>query len=153
MSDEQIELLIESIEDDSEDSCDYDSDCSDPNPDDVPDEIEAETQQMIHNALREMDEGETSYAFVSPDSDDLTFDMSEMEFAASSTMHEVAANETVESEESAAAENQTSTSAASQPSTSGTFKRPKRPRSPLPTVEEDGPQATPNSGGLIGSRE
>lgn len=149
LSDEQIDNLAHDSDDES--LVDYDSDDSVGDPNYCPDPIEAETDGFIADALNAMASNETSTAFLG----NLTaFDLSAIGEAASSTMQEVAAFETVNSSEEESVRPIIEptivggSSAANEPEK---FKKPKRVCSPMPTIEATGPSVEPNSGGFYGS--
>lgn len=155
LPDEECDEVLNSASD-IESEVDYESSDNDSDPDYVPDPITAEVNDVIDNAIREMECGETSHAFI-----DSTFDMSAMKDMASSTINDVGAYvvldnvDLVSSDDSPIVEEvEVPVEEEAQPSTSRTpFKTPKRPRSPLPTVEANGPSFNPGPGGFTGLSE
>lgn len=176
LSDEQIQELIDSVEsnfendDETSDSPDY-SDDSIADPNYNPDPIELEVDELIDNAIQDMNLGESSHAFIGNQSN-LSFDITS---AASSTLHPAAVYEIVDdvnwvSPDETATENvifipldadtaiefaaansaEDEEVAAATSSAVRSFKPAKRARSPLPAIEASGPSITPNAGGFLG---
>lgn len=143
MSDEEIRNFMEADSDDEDSTADYSSDDNDADPDYVPDAIESEVNSMITNAVDAMNSGETSYAFI----ESLNITLGDEVRSASSTLRPQEVAEYVEVE----VEGEVPSTSAAASSSAALFKPPKRARSPLPQVEDDGPMIVPNNGGLIGS--
>lgn len=144
LSDDQLIEFINSVE--SEDEI-YSSDDSVFDPDYVVDNIEPDSldelpkndEQATEECIQEMNEAETTDAFLQ--AVNLSINISEIENpAASSTfVLGIAADET---------EQEPSTSTAI--ITNSRLKSPKRARSPLPTFEATGPSVQPTAGGYTG---
>lgn len=148
------------------------------NDDYTPDPTEQEVNSCIENALNDMAAGESSTAFIC-NATNLTFDMSAIEAVASSTLREFAelqnvnagatiniardvpAYEIVDNVDLLSSpeyeeifeevvvpvdDEEATTTARSRP-----FRKAKRRRSPLPSLESSGPSFTPNAGGFTGA--
>lgn len=128
LSEKEVEELMNSV--DSASDLDYDSDDSVADRDYIPDDI-IETNRYIDDAIQAMALADESYAFIDP--------------FASLTLNEsqLAPIEVVADEVAGPSTRNPGTS-------TNAFKPLKRPRSPLPTVEETGPSFVPNSGGFTG---
>ncbi|CAG9830113.1 unnamed protein product [Diabrotica balteata] len=153
MTEDEIQELMDSVETDS--SGDYSSDDPDIDPDYEQDEIAPD--DMITECIREMQAGETSDYFIQ--NVNMSLNISDIETpAASSTMLtavQIEADECVESLKKEEAGPSRCMKAI--PSTSvadvahaASSKPKKRPRSPLPIMEDSGPLITPSIGGFTG---
>lgn len=164
MSDEMIEEMMDSVESEQEDA-DYDSDDSVKDPDYFPHECESQ----LNAAITDMQQGESSHAFI-PDIDLSAIDFDAIDIippsAPSSRIGNLVSLHSLSTEDIQAMpivlseEAQPSTSAAAAAAAEAPIKlakstpfKPKRARSPLPSIEDTGPTFTPNDGGLIGNGE
>lgn len=161
MSEEMVEEMMNSVESDDQEASDNND--SDPElfDEDDEDDVQSETQAMINNAIHDMGINETSADFIA----NLPIDLDETVPTASSSTYNIFEKISLLSSEEDTVEVEVETSP--QPSTSmgppqpppllpppqTRFKRAKRARSPLPSLQEDGPSITPGNGGFIGQGE
>lgn len=140
LSQEEINVFMDSVETDSEDG-DFSDDDSFADPDFDPhlDEISPEDELAIHQHLQVGDNTETNLVHDFVQAINASLNLDDLP-SASSTMHPILSlshEEEVETE---------------QPSTSTAVVRPaKRVRSPLPSFETTGPIVTPSTGGYTGT--
>lgn len=155
MNDDELQEFMDSVETDESDSGDFSSGDEFNDPDYIPDEISAEEEQCISQAIREMNAGETSDFFIQ--AVNMSLNVYDLPPASSTIIETVAATETVETTEAIASTSQAmetleiAEETETVESTTSHFKPQKRPRSPLPSIEITGPDIVPSAGGFIGA--